>query len=212
MKLLTADYQGSAVSFRDDGWFNATAAAAKFGKRPVEWLRSDEAKSYISALSGIFKCDESALLKTRRGRHDSGTWMHPKLGVRFAQWLDVKFAIWCDMQIDAILRGEVKAPRKPRGLRLKPVNTPNDRRNLHHAAVDLMVEHKLSFPKIFKLFGCFAGVKRLDLIDPAYIPEVEDFAGRARARQTSDQDWARVEAGRKILEDESPQMELAALN
>ncbi len=25
--------------------------------------------------------------------------MHPKLAIRFAQWLDVDFAVWCDEQI-----------------------------------------------------------------------------------------------------------------
>lgn len=34
-----------------------------------------------------------------------GTWLHPKLAVRFAQWLDVRFAVWCDAQIDALLKG-----------------------------------------------------------------------------------------------------------
>lgn len=29
----------------------------------------------------------------------------PKLAVRFAQWLDIDFAIWCDEQIDNLLRG-----------------------------------------------------------------------------------------------------------
>jgi len=37
--------------------------------------------------------------------------MHPKLGVAFARWLDVRFSIWCDMQIDNILRGKIDAKR-----------------------------------------------------------------------------------------------------
>lgn len=32
--------------------------------------------------------------------------MHPKLAIRFAQWLDVNFAIWCDEQIDKLLFGK----------------------------------------------------------------------------------------------------------
>jgi hypothetical protein len=34
------------------------------------------------------------------------TWMHPKLAVAFARWLDVRFAIWCDTQIETIIHGE----------------------------------------------------------------------------------------------------------
>ena len=40
-------------------------------------------------------------LKTKRGQ-GGGTWLHPKLAVRFAQWLDPKFAVWCDMQINSL--------------------------------------------------------------------------------------------------------------
>ena len=32
-----------------------------------------------------------------------GTWLHPKLAIRFAQWLDIQFAIWCDEQIERLL-------------------------------------------------------------------------------------------------------------
>ena len=33
-----------------------------------------------------------------------GTWLHPKLAIHFARWLDLHFAVWCDEQIDAIIR------------------------------------------------------------------------------------------------------------
>ena len=33
--LVRLDYQGLTVSFNEDGWFDATAAAAHYGKRPV---------------------------------------------------------------------------------------------------------------------------------------------------------------------------------
>lgn len=55
-------------------------ATSLFNSDPASLL-----ESYISALRTIFNCAESALLKTRRSRHDSRTLMHPKLGVRFAQ-------------------------------------------------------------------------------------------------------------------------------
>lgn len=46
--------QGSSsvcVSFDENGWFNATAAASKYGKRPVDWLRMPETKRYVAALA-----------------------------------------------------------------------------------------------------------------------------------------------------------------
>lgn len=48
------------------------------------------------------------LVRTKAGSpiHGGGTWLHPKLAVFFARWLDVRFAVWCDLHIDALLRGE----------------------------------------------------------------------------------------------------------
>ena len=37
--------------------------------------------------------------------------MHPKLGIVFARWLNVDFALWCDDQIEAILHGQQSQPQ-----------------------------------------------------------------------------------------------------
>jgi len=104
--IIALDYQGASLGFTNDGWFNATAAAERFGKRPVDWLALDSTQDYIATLAEFSKCEKSSLLKTRRGRYNGGTWMHPKLAVPFARWLDTRFAIWCDLQIDALIRGD----------------------------------------------------------------------------------------------------------
>lgn len=105
MKIVPIDYQGSALQFQEDGWFNANDVAAKFGKRVDHWLANKETKEYIDALCRITNTRLSGYLKTKRGA-SGGTWFHPRLGVRFAQWLDPEFAIWCDTQIDSLLRGK----------------------------------------------------------------------------------------------------------
>lgn len=104
--LVRLDYQGIAVSFNLDGWFNATHAAAIHGKRPVDWLVLDSTKEYITTLCDLLNCEKSSLLKTKAGRHNGGTWLHPRLAVSFARWLDVRFAIWCDIQIEGLLKGQ----------------------------------------------------------------------------------------------------------
>lgn len=108
MKLVVSNYQGLDVSFSEDGWFNATVAAEKFGKRPVDWLRLPETGRYLEALERKYEVGKSHFVKTKRGGDTSkqGTWLHPKLGVSFARWLDIDFAIWCDEQIDALIRGQ----------------------------------------------------------------------------------------------------------
>lgn len=100
-------YEGHNISCRDDGWFNATEAAAKYGKKPVEWLRLDETVRYLAELGNALKVSQAHLYSTKHGRH-GGTWMHPKLAVVFGRWLDVRFSVWIDMQIDQIIRGQIK--------------------------------------------------------------------------------------------------------
>lgn len=105
--VIPFHYQGQAVRFNSEGWINATDVAKRFGKRPIDWLKQDETKQYIAVLAEGLNCEPESLLETRRGRYQSGTWLHPKLAVAFARWLDLKFAVWCDLHIDALLRGEL---------------------------------------------------------------------------------------------------------
>ncbi|WP_213879212.1 KilA-N domain-containing protein [Pseudomonas sp. dw_358] len=104
-RIVPLDYEGQAVRFSGDGWINATEAAARFGKVPHDWLRLPETIAYLEAMAKYGKIPQ--LVKTQRGRN-GGTWLHPKLIVAFARWLDVSFAVWCDEQIDALLRGDSK--------------------------------------------------------------------------------------------------------
>jgi hypothetical protein len=109
--LVKSDYNGLAVHFTEEAWFNATEAAARFGKEPNEWLRLPATQEYLAALgrkSGISPDSNSPkkrYLRTKRGK-SGGTWLHPRLAVMFARWLDVDFAVWCDEQIDALIRGK----------------------------------------------------------------------------------------------------------
>lgn len=134
--LVLASYNGKQVTFTDDGWFNATEAAGKHGKEPTAWLRQRETAEYVSALADatgksgfltefneikdltgdsaasrnklVALVKRTGLVKTKAGApgNGGGTWLHPKLAVHFARWLDPKFAVWCDAQIDNLLRGK----------------------------------------------------------------------------------------------------------
>lgn len=101
------EYQGHPITYQDHGWFNATEAAAKFGKRPIDWINLPSTDNYIGALCRQLRSEKISLLKViRGGRNNSdGTWLHPKLAVPFARWLDDDFAVWCDLQIDSLIRG-----------------------------------------------------------------------------------------------------------
>lgn len=111
--VIPFHYEGQAVRFNSEGWINATDVAKRFGKRPTHWLELPSTKSYMSALAKHLGANFDAgksdikLFEASRVRGNAGTWLHPKLAVAFARWLDDDFAVWCDLHIDALLRGEL---------------------------------------------------------------------------------------------------------
>lgn len=133
-KVIPFEYQGEPVHFSTEGWINATEIAKRFGRRPAKWLELPGTKSYMAALakalgtSGVRKSD-FGLVRTQKGGPQQGTWLHPKLAVSFARWLDDDFAVWCDLHIDALLRGEISAQQQFD----KACEALNDRRGLASA-------------------------------------------------------------------------------
>lgn len=94
MKLVVSNYQGLEVSFSEEGWFNATVAAKACGKHCGNWLRQKHIKAYLEAKAKhLGLIDSSALVrKTPQGL----VWLHSSVKIRFACWLDARFAVWCD--------------------------------------------------------------------------------------------------------------------
>lgn len=101
--VIKINYSGNVIEFREDGWFNATVAAAQFGKRPIDWIRLPDTQKYLVALKEVLGISEKISLI--RSKKNSGTWLHPDFAVPFARWLGIKFSIWCDQQIKNLLRG-----------------------------------------------------------------------------------------------------------
>lgn len=124
--IQSFQFNNIPVSFRQDGYLNATAIAAHFGKRVPDFIKTEQNQEYINALAEHISkttkivLDKNQLVIVKHGGNNRGTWLHPKLAVHFARWLDAKFAVWCDEQIEQIISGRLKpqAPRKalPSGL------------------------------------------------------------------------------------------------
>lgn len=105
--LVIANFENSKVQFNTDGYLNATKTAKNFNKDVRDWLYSVETTNYINELVNCGNFPQ--LTFTKRGR-DGGTWIHPKLVITFSRWLSVKFAIWCDEQIENIIKQQNKTP------------------------------------------------------------------------------------------------------
>ncbi|HDY99745.1 MAG TPA: KilA-N domain-containing protein [Pseudomonas sabulinigri] len=116
--IITRDYNGNVFHFREDGYFNMTKATKAFGKQLINFWSNVSTTEYILELAAavdthwnpnVFsnrlervQAARSLLTNSFQGRA-GGTWGHPKLAVFFARWLDIKFAVFCDMVIDDIL-------------------------------------------------------------------------------------------------------------
>ena len=120
--VIEKEFNGAVYKFREDGYFNMTHAAKVYGKDTQAFFRNDSTKQYIDEISkvlGDVKSTPLQLVEIIPGNRyvpERGTWAHPKLAVFFARWLDVKFAVFCDMVIDDLISGHahvvVTAPEK----------------------------------------------------------------------------------------------------
>lgn len=112
-KIVKFEFKEQLYSFNLDGWFNATEAAKRFSQKAHEWLRLPSTERYIAALGQAlgFEAGESRskLVSTETARGRAGTWLHPKMAVAFARWLSDDFGVWCDLQIDALIRNGIRA-------------------------------------------------------------------------------------------------------
>lgn len=101
-------YQGSSITFQrgDNVMVNATEMAISFSKKPVEWMRNQQAKDFITELSKVRNLTFADLVIVRKGSPENGggTWLHEDVALEFARWLSPAFAIWCNDRIKELLQ------------------------------------------------------------------------------------------------------------
>ena len=82
-KFSVMVYQGHEISANNKGWVNATMMAAPFGKRPENYLKTEQTKRYIAALAQKLSVPlkrgtkQIQLVKVNKGGIEQGTWLHP---------------------------------------------------------------------------------------------------------------------------------------
>ncbi len=78
------------IPMREDGYIFATALCKTVGKRVNNWLRLKETKDIISKLkksdAHIRASQLIEVYKGNSGKYKQGTWIHPDLGIKLAQW------------------------------------------------------------------------------------------------------------------------------
>lgn len=82
-----------------------------------DYLINNRTQDYIRALNEHLSeavktaSEQNQLVIVVKGGKstEQGTWLHPKLAIDFARWLNPRFAVWCDMQIEQMVTGSVQS-------------------------------------------------------------------------------------------------------
>lgn len=107
----------SLLQKSDELFFNATLIAAQFGKKPGDWLKTEQAQAYCDLISQRENIPFENLVRTTQGGKYKGTWLHKKLTLSFARWCSVAFEYDLDKWIEN--RVEEEHQRKQYRLELK---------------------------------------------------------------------------------------------
>ena len=172
-QVQSFNFGNVSVSFREDGYLNATQIAAHFGKLPKDYLKTEQTQQYISALAESLSertkilTDENQLVIVKKGNSKNftqGTWLHPKLAIHFARWLNPKFAVWCDEQIEALLNGKVSD-------NLPVKTTADDRTPLRQAVAALVGRKGIDYSSAYSMIHQRFNVEAIEDIPAEKLPE-----------------------------------------
>ncbi|ENS9296848.1 KilA-N domain-containing protein [Neisseria gonorrhoeae] len=176
MSIQTFSFNRFSVSFQENGYLNATAIAEQYDKRVGNYLRNERTQEYITALNErLFNPEtrnrataENQLVIIKKGGNDKksqGTWLHPKLAVDFARWLNPKFAVWCDEQIETLLNGNVSDGIKP------AKTTADDRTGLRRAVAALVGRKGIDYSSAYSMVHQRFNVEAIEDIPVEKLPE-----------------------------------------
>ena len=97
--LVVRTWNDAPVCRRDsDGFADATAMCQANGKHLPHYFSNQRTSDYIQALSDSLGIPANQLVVTTTTgpNHLRGTWIHPRLAVDLARWLNPAFAVWMD--------------------------------------------------------------------------------------------------------------------
>ncbi|WP_082985095.1 KilA-N domain-containing protein [Gallibacterium genomosp. 3] len=180
--IISTSFNDISVSFLNNGYLNATNIAKALNKQVNDYLRLDRTQSYIIALAKNFSekgnpVSQQDLVIVKKGnskKFTQGTWLHPKLAIDFARWLNVEFAIWCDEQIEKILIGK----NQSQSLTNNTNTTVDDRTGLRDAVNMLVSKKGLIYSDAYNLVHQYMNVKSIDEISKVDLPKAVEYVHR----------------------------------
>lgn len=117
MTNLIKSWNDRTIRIRGDRYVSLTDMAQASGKQFGHWNNLKSTKSYLDTLSRSIHIaiDDLVQVKTNGLNEDRGTWGHPKVAIRFAQWCNDEFAVQVDIWTDELMTtGKVElVPTQP---------------------------------------------------------------------------------------------------
>lgn len=157
----------SMLPKNDEMHFNATAIASHFGKKPSDWLKTDQAQEYIGVISRRENIRYENLVITKQGGKYQGTWLHNRLILPFARWCSVEFEYELDRWIERRLEEEHQ--RRQHRLELRTgflpltnaIQADHDIEERHHYSNEVNMINRLVTGMAAKKFKEVHGVKNV---------------------------------------------------
>lgn len=117
MSNFIKNWNDRAIRIRSDRYVSLTDMAQASGKQFADWNKLKSTKSYLTTLASVMKICITDLVQVIQGGdpQNQGTWGHPKVAIRFAQWCSEEFAVQVDIWTDELMTtGKVEiAPAQP---------------------------------------------------------------------------------------------------
>ena len=89
-----------------DDFVNVTLWCKKFDRRWVYFARVPDTLKYIDAVASSLKVTPNHLIESKRGK-GGGTWVHPLLAIKIAEWLSPDFEVFVKQTFAAYLKADI---------------------------------------------------------------------------------------------------------
>jgi len=102
---LIKSWNDKTIRIREDRYVSLTDMAQASDKNFGHWFANKSTNSYLETLSGVIGIPITELVQVKQGGtpDEQGTWGHPKVALRFAQWCSDEFAVQVDCWVDELL-------------------------------------------------------------------------------------------------------------
>lgn len=100
------EFHGHQIAFEEINgkmMVNATQMAKPFGRMPKDWLRTQQSKELVKAVSVAHICLTDDLQVVRQGGINQGTFFQEDVALFFAQWLSPEFYLACNFKLKELL-------------------------------------------------------------------------------------------------------------